>query len=225
MRSWNTWPTTSAATQSSEHKAYHLTPAHQSSLASSDTWKAAYRSTSITPERCNTSNRTYNRAHRQHGSHMASSAHVFSWPQTPPSAPAGFTTAPAPDWHYGSSPSLMSDPMHPLAPDKMAVSHPMSPFIPSQTWAHTAEIVEVQGSDSLAFARVMPRILSNRSGQMNVIIPYLQAKLNTTFLLLHRFLFRWLNGRPVFLTTNRVPVNYGISNRRLNIDTELIITI
>jgi hypothetical protein len=33
---------------------------------------------------------------------------------------------------------------------------------------------------------------------MNVIIPLVQAKLNATFLLLHRFLRRWLNGRPLF---------------------------
>ena len=49
--------------------------------------------------------------------------------------------------------------------------------------------------------------------------------MNATFLLLHRFLFRWLNGRPVFLTVNRVPVNYGHSTRRLNTDSEVVIKI
>ena len=90
---------------------------------------------------------------------------------------------------------------------------------------HTAEIVEVQGADSLAIARVMSQIPNNRSGLMNVIIPLVQAKLNATFLLLHRFLRRWLNGRPVFLILNRVPVNYGLSNRRRTTDTETIIKI
>ena len=60
---------------------------------------------------------------------------------------------------------------------------------------------------------------------MNIVIPYVQAKLNATFLLLHRFLYRWLGGRAVFLTLNRVPVNYGISNRRLNTDSEVVIRI
>jgi hypothetical protein len=59
---------------------------------------------------------------------------------------------------------------------------------------HTAEIVEVQGSGPLAITRVMSQIPSNRSGRMNIVIPYIQAKLNTTLLLLHRFLHRWLGG-------------------------------
>jgi hypothetical protein len=71
----------------------------------------------------------------------------------------------------------------------------------------------------------MTQIPNNRSGLMNVIFPLVQAKLNATFLFLHCFLFRWLNGRLVFLTFNRVPVNYGISNWRLNTDTEAIIKI
>jgi hypothetical protein len=71
----------------------------------------------------------------------------------------------------------------------------------------------------------MTQIPNNRTGRMNVLIPLIQAKLNATFLLLHRFLLRWLNGRPVFLTLNRVPVNYGISNQRLNTDSEAIIKI
>jgi hypothetical protein len=71
----------------------------------------------------------------------------------------------------------------------------------------------------------MTQIPNNWSGLMNAIIPLVQAKLNATFLLLHRFLFRWLNGRPVFLTINKAPVNYGISNQRLNTDTEMIIKI
>ena len=37
---------------------------------------------------------------------------------------------------------------------------------------HTAEIVEVQGSDPLAITRVMSQIPNNRSGKMNIIIPY-----------------------------------------------------
>jgi hypothetical protein len=90
---------------------------------------------------------------------------------------------------------------------------------------HTAEIVEVQGSDPLAITRVMSQIPNNRSGKMNIVIPYVQAKLNATFLLLHRFLYRWLGGRAVFLMLNRVPVNYGISNRRLNTDSEVVIRI
>ena len=60
---------------------------------------------------------------------------------------------------------------------------------------------------------------------MNIVIPYVQAKLNATLLLLHRFLYHWLGGRAVFLTLNRVPVNYGISNRRLNTDSEVVIRI
>jgi hypothetical protein len=90
---------------------------------------------------------------------------------------------------------------------------------------HTAEIVEVQGSDPLAITRVMSQIPNNRSGKMNIIIPYIQAKLNATLLLLHRFLYRWLGGRQVFLMLNRVPVNYGINNRRLNTDAETVIKI
>ena len=60
---------------------------------------------------------------------------------------------------------------------------------------------------------------------MNAAISYIQVKLNATYLLLHRFLFRWLLGRPVFLTVNRVPVNYGHSTRRLNTDSEMVIKI
>ena len=108
---------------------------------------------------------------------------------------------------YGNSTSYVS--IHPI-PD-------MGP--------HTAEIVEVQGSDPLAVTRVMSQIPGNRSGRMNNAIPYIQAKLNTTLLLLHRFLHRWLGGRHVFLTLNRVPVNYGISPKRLHTDTEVVIKI
>ena len=79
---------------------------------------------------------------------------------------------------------------------------------------HTPEIGEVQGSDSLALTRVISQVPGNRSGHMNAIIPQLQAKLNALFLLLHRFLFRWLSGRPVFLLVSQVPVNYGNSTRR-----------
>ena len=71
----------------------------------------------------------------------------------------------------------------------------------------------------------MSQIPNNRSGKMNVVIPYVQAKLNATLLLLHRFLYRWLGGRQVFLTLNRVPVNYGLSTRRLNTDSEVVIKI
>ena len=60
---------------------------------------------------------------------------------------------------------------------------------------------------------------------MNIVIPYVQAKLNATLLLLHRFLYRWLGDRAVFLMLNRVPVNYGISSRRLNTDAEAVIKI
>ena len=85
---------------------------------------------------------------------------------------------------------------------------------------HIEEIVEVQGSDPLAITRVMSQIPNNRSGKMNVVMPYVQAKLNAALLLLHRFLYRWLGGRQVFLTLNRVPVNYGLSTRRLTMDSE-----
>ena len=78
---------------------------------------------------------------------------------------------------------------------------------------HTAKIVEVQGSDPLAITGVMSQIPASRSGKMNVINPYVQAKLNATFFLLHCFLYRWLNSRQVFITLNRVPINYGLSNR------------
>ena len=90
---------------------------------------------------------------------------------------------------------------------------------------HTAKIVEVQGSDPLAITRVMSQIPNNRSGKINVVIPYVQVKLNATLLLLHRFLYRWLGGRQVFLTLNRVPVNHGLSTRRLNTDSEVVIKI
>jgi hypothetical protein len=90
---------------------------------------------------------------------------------------------------------------------------------------YTAEIVEVQGSDPLAITRVVSQIPSNRSGKMNAVIPYIQAKLNATYLLLHRFLLRWLHGRPVFITVNRVPVNYERLNQRLNTDLEVVLKI
>ena len=85
--------------------------------------------------------------------------------------------------------------------------------------------MEVQGSDPLAITRVMSQIPNNRSGKMNVVIPYVQAQLNATLLLLHRFLYRWLGGRQVFLTLNRVPVSYGVSTRRLNTVSKVVIKI
>jgi hypothetical protein len=60
---------------------------------------------------------------------------------------------------------------------------------------------------------------------MNAIISQLQAKLNALFLLLHRFLFRWLSGRPVFLLVSQVPVNYGNSARHRLTDAKTIIRI
>ena len=55
---------------------------------------------------------------------------------------------------------------------------------------YTAEIAEAQGSDPLAFARVLSQVPGNRTGQMNALIPQIQAKLNANFLLLYRFIAR-----------------------------------
>ena len=103
----------------------------------------AYRFPSTMPERCNTSNGTYNRAHRQPGPHMASSAHVSSWPQTSPSTPTGSTTALAPDWPYGPFPFLMSNPMHPSTRTRQSDSvtsyvsiHPITPVATSSPDTH-----------------------------------------------------------------------------------------
>ena len=71
----------------------------------------------------------------------------------------------------------------------------------------------------------MSQIPNNRFGKMNVVIRYVQAKLNATLLLLHRFLCRWLGDRQVFLTLFRVPVNYGLCTRRLSTDSKVVIKI
>jgi hypothetical protein len=89
---------------------------------------------------------------------------------------------------------------------------------------HTAELVETQGSDPLAFARVLSQVPGNRTGQMNALIPQIQAKLNAAFVLFDRFLARWLQGRQVFIILSRVPDNYGLI-RRVNHDAETIIRI
>jgi hypothetical protein len=45
---------------------------------------------------------------------------------------------------------------------------------------YTAEIVETQGSDPLAFARVLSQVPGNRTGQMNALISQIQANPTTT---------------------------------------------
>ena len=73
--------------------------------------------------------------------------------------------------------------------------------------AHTAEIAADQGSTPLALARLLDQNPGNRSGSYNNSIPNLQAKLNATFLLLHRFCYRWLAGRNFFLQLVRTPTH------------------
>ena len=77
--------------------------------------------------------------------------------------------------------------------------------------AHTAEIAADQGSTPLALARMIDQIPGNRSGSYNHSIPNIQAKLNATFLLLHRFSHRWFPGRDFFLQLTRTPANYDSS--------------
>ena len=90
--------------------------------------------------------------------------------------------------------------------------------------AHTAEIAADQGSTPLALARMIDQIPGNRSGSYNSSIPNIQAKLNATFLLLHRFSHRWFPGRDFFLQLTRTPANYDSSPTPL-VETILIIRV
>ena len=88
----------------------------------------------------------------------------------------------------------------------------------------TAEITADQGSTPLAIARMLDQIPGNRAGAYNNSIPNLQAKLNATFLLLHRFCYRWLAGRRFFLQLTRTQVNYN-SGPRLLVETILVVRV
>ena len=87
----------------------------------------------------------------------------------------------------------------------------------------TEDLITDQGSTPLAMARVLDQIPGNRSGTFNNAIPNVQAKLNATFILLHRFCHRWLGGREFLLQLARTPSLYRPTQRRPHTETVIII--
>ena len=83
----------------------------------------------------------------------------------------------------------------------------------------TEDLTTEQGATPLAMARVMDQIPGNRSGTFNNAIHNVQAKLNATFILLHRFCCRMMGGRDFFLQLARIPALYKPTQRRPHSET------